>query len=360
MRNIFVTVLFGALLAVPGPVFAEGVSEVTTELARVVSIELEELRAVPGTEVRALSQTLRAEILEGENKGSVVTGLNDYLRLTEGEKFYALHTVDSVTGTDVYTVSEPYRLDALFLLIGIFVATVFVLGGKQGVRGLLALVLSFLFIGYLLLPGILAGLPPLPVILGVASLIIILGSYITHGFNRITTSAVIGMVATLSVTALLAHVSVALVRLSGFVSDEAVYLNLDTRGTIDFSALLLGSILIGLLGVLYDAAIGQAVSVDEIAQAAPGASRKEIFSRAMRIGREHIGALVNTLAIAYVGVALPLLLLFYSLNSDASILTTLNREVFANEVVRMIIGSIGIMLAVPVTTLVSVLRTERK
>jgi uncharacterized membrane protein len=106
--------------------------------------------------------------------------------------------------------------------------------------------------------------------------------------------------------------------------------------------------------------MGQAVSVDEIAQAAPGASRKEIFSRAMRIGREHIGALVNTLAIAYVGVALPLLLLFYSLNSDASILTTLNREVFANEVVRMIIGSIGIMLAVPVTTLVSVLRTERK
>lgn len=346
--------------AVPLVVRAENISRVTTELARVVSIEAEETRPVPGTDVPALAQTLRAEILDGSNAGSIVFVQNDYLRLAEGQKFYALHTVDTLTGVDAYSVSEPYRLDGLFLLVGLFVVCVFILGGKQGVRGVLALILSFVFIGYLLLPGVLAGYPPLLVILGVSSLIVVLGSYITHGFNRVTTSAVVGMMLTLLVTAALAHFSVAITRLSGFVSDESVYLNLGTGGTIDFSALLLGGIIIGLLGVLYDAAIGQAAAVDEIQQAAPQASRREIFSRAIRIGREHIGALVNTLAIAYVGVALPLLLLFYSLNSDASLLTTLNREVFAVEVVRMLIGAIGIMLAVPITTAVSVFRLVRK
>ncbi|MBY0539628.1 YibE/F family protein [Patescibacteria group bacterium] len=360
-KAVFLLLLTGFLVA-PLYLYAEEISEsyVTTELAKVISIELQEERPVPGTDVRGLFQTLRAEILEGENAGAVVIVQNDYLKLNTGEKFYALHTVDTVTNTDTYAVSEPYRLDSLYFLLGLFVVAVFILGGKQGIRGLLALVISFCLIGYVLLPGILGGVSPLLVILGVTSLIVILGSYITHGFNRVTTSAVIGMVITLAITALLAHFSVIVSRLSGFVSDEAVYLNLNTGGTIDFSALLLGGILIGLLGVLYDAAIGQAVSVDEISHAAPEASRKELFSRAMRIGREHIGALVNTLAIAYVGVALPLLLLFYSVNSDSSILITLNREVFANEIVRMVVGSIGIMLAVPITTLVAVLRAERK
>jgi uncharacterized membrane protein len=341
----FLTVPFFAYAAPDG---------ITTELAKVISIQSEEQRSVPGTDVPADFQTLRAELLEGPAKGSIVTVQNDYLVLSVGEKFYALHTVDALTGIDAYTVSERYRIPELVALLGLFVVFVFLIGGKQGMRGLLALGFSFFFIGYVLLPGILNNYSPLLVSFGVASLIIVLGSYITHGFNRVTTSAVLGMIVTVAATAVLAHYSILFTHLSGFASDEAVYLNIDTAGKIDFAALLLGGILIGLLGVLYDAAIGQAVAVDELKEAAPDASRVEIFKRAMRIGREHIGALVNTLAIAYVGVALPLLLLFYSVNSDTSILTTLNREVFAGEIVRMAVSSIGIMLAVPITSVIAV------
>jgi uncharacterized membrane protein len=132
-----------------------------------------------------------------------------------------------------------------------------------------------------------------------------------------------------------------------------VYLNFDTRGGVNLVGLLFGGILIGLLGILYDVAIGQAISVEELHTIAPHTSKWAIYNRAVRIGREHIGALVNTLAIAYVGVSLPLLLLIVNSSSD-SLLLTLNREVFATEVIRTLIGSIGIILAVPVTTWISV------
>jgi uncharacterized membrane protein len=127
---------------------------------------------------------------------------------------------------------------------------------------------------------------------------------------------------------------------------------MNTNGSINFAGLLLGGIIIGLLGVLYDAAIGQAVAVDELHQVGPHLSRLVIFRRALRIGREHIGALVNILAIAYVGASLPLLLLFYE--SGAAFSLTINREIFATEIIRTMVGSIGLVLAVPLTTLVAV------
>ena len=225
-------------------------------------------------------------------------------------------------------------------------------GGKQGARALGSLVSSFLLIATVLLPGILNGWNPLLATFGVALLIIIFGSYLTHGWNRTTTAAVVGMLVTVLCTGFLAYVAVHAAKLSGFATEESTYLNINTRGVIDFQALLLGTILIGLLGLLYDAAIGQAVSVEELASAAEHLHREEITKRALRIGREHIGALVNTLAIAYVGASLPLLLLFYG-DGGSGVLQIVNREVFATEIVRIVVGSIGLVLAVPITTLIA-------
>lgn len=353
MRNIVIALLFLAVFAVPVHAADETQNGVTTELARVIAITLQEERPVPGTSVAGTFQTLQAEVLEGSRKGEIVTVHNDYLALKVGEKFYTTHTVDTTENIDTYAVFEPYRVPQLLLLVGLFILAVVFFGGIQGIRGLMALALSFFFIAYLLLPGILHNYSPILVSMGVSSLIIILGSYITHGFNRVTTSAVVGMVGTILLTGVLAFFAINLTRLSGFASEEAVYLNFDTAGTIDFAGLLLGAVLIGLLGVLYDAAIGQAVAVDELRHAAPHALRREIYQRALRIGREHIGALVNMLAIAYVGVSLPLLLLFYRLSPDVSFLTTLNREIFATEIVRAMVGGIGIVLAVPITTAIA-------
>ncbi len=245
-------------------------------------------------------------------------------------------------------MSDPYRLHILIILGALFLALLFIFGGFQGVRGLASLIGSLVLIFYVLLPGILYGYSPILVSIGVSSLIIVVGSYITHGFNKTTTAAVFGMIGTVCMTGLLAYWAVHAANLSGY-TEEAVYLNFDTDGSINMIALLFGGIMIGLLGVLYDIAIGQAVVVEELFAAGKHLTRWEIYKRGIRIGREHIGALVNTLAIAYVGVALPLLLLIFN-SSTIGFIPLLNGELFATEIVRILVGSIGLVLGVPITT----------
>lgn len=320
--------------------------------ARVVQILSQETSEIESTGVDELNQRIRAEILGGANEGRVVTVDNDYIRLHEGETFFLRHIVD-IDDAEYFSVADPYRLPVLFALIGLFVLAVVVFGGMQGMRGLASLIGGLALIAYLLLPGILGGYSPVLLALVVSSLIIGLGSYVTHGFNRTTSAAVLGMIATILFTGALAWASIYFGRLTGFEAEESVYLHFNTGGTIDFAGLLLAGVLIGLLGVLYDVAIGQAVAVEEIKRAGTGLSANEVYARALRIGREHTGALVNSLAIAYVGVSLPLLLLFYNTGTEHFLLN-MNREIFATEIVRTMVGSIGLVLAVPITTLISV------
>lgn len=324
-----------------------------TELAKVVSIQSETIRNIPGTQTSQTLQTLQALVLDGPDKGALVTVENDYLSLKSGDEFYATHSVGGMDAiNDTWTVKEPYRLPTLELLAVLFLLTVTVFGGKQGIRGLLSLIASLAAITWILLPGILAGYSPILLSVGVSSFIIVIGSYITHGINRTTSAAVLGMITTICLTGALAYWAVHAALLSGYSSDEVTYLHFATDGSINFVGLLLGGIMIGLLGILYDAAIGQAVAVEELRRAAAHYTHWQLYKRAERIGREHIGALVNTLAIAYVGVSLPLLLLLHF--SNMSLAATINQEIFATELVRMMVGSIGLILAVPVTTLIAI------
>jgi len=137
-------------------------------------------------------------------------------------------------------------------------------------------------------------------------------------------------------------------RLSGFGSDASVYLNFATDGKLDFAGLLLGSIIIGILGVLDDVSITQSSVVQELKAANPALQGKELYTRAIRVGRDHVASLINTLALAYVGVALPLVLFLST--SEAPLGQLFNQEIVAAEIVRIIIGSIGVILAVPFTT----------
>ncbi len=364
MKKAFLFVLLlGVIIPHAIPVSAQEIvpAKQTTVKAQVLEVLKQEVKQVPGTDVSDNYQTVKVKILEGDEKGKVVTVDNDFLSLKVGEVFYLMHTTGDMDYPDTYAVMEPYRLPAVYFFVGLFVLCVLIFGGIQGIRGLVSLAGSFLLILYVLLPGIIHGYSALALSIGVSSLIIILGSYVTHGFNRTTTSAVIGMIITIMFTGALAYVAVHSSRLSGFNSEETVYLNLDTRGAIDFVGLLLGGIMIGLLGVLYDVAIGQAISVEELHNVGPHLPRSVIYKRAIRMGREHIGALVNTLAIAYVGASLPLLLLFYS--NNAGFAQTLNREIFSTEVIRIMIGSIGLVLAVPITTFISttmLIRNKKK
>ncbi len=341
-------------------VFGQELVEDSQEIVKAEVIEIiSDIREeIPGLNTDHQVQKLRVEILQGESAGKTVEVDNDFIDLEIGDVFYLRHITPWDGGEDLYSVSDPYRLPSLLFLAILFIVLTIIFGGKQGARGLLSLAGSLALIGFVLLPAIMKGYSPVAVSIGVSSLIVVLGSYVTHGFNKTTTSAVVGMIVTIAFIGLFARYSIHLTELTGFETDEATYLNFNTQGKIDLPGLLLGGILIGLLGVMYDAAIGQSISVEELHRVAPHLSRRTIYKRAIRIGREHIGALVNTLAIAYVGASLPLLLLFYA--SPESSIVIMNREVFSAEIVRSLVGSIGLILAVPITTLISTFMLIKK
>ncbi|MCX6739078.1 MAG: YibE/F family protein [Candidatus Parcubacteria bacterium] len=326
--------------------------QITTVRAKVVDIKAKVSESLPGfdSDVQSPQQTLTVTILEGDNAGKTVTFDNDYVQLKKSDVFFlTLTTPAQGEGrAPYYAVEDPDRLPILGIFAALFILLVIIVGGKQGVRGLVTLLGSFVLILYALVPGILHGYSPILIAIGVSSLIIVLGSYVTHGFNKTTSFAVAGMIATVIVTGILAYIAIHAGRFTGYGTEEAVYLNMNARGHIDMLGLLLGGIMIGLLGVLYDVAISQAITVEELHHIAPHIEKATIFKRSIRIGREHIGALVNTLAIAYVGASLPLLLLFSQ--GNGSFMLTINREIFSAEIIRILIGSIGLVLAVPITT----------
>lgn len=346
--------IFAVFLIVP--FFAKG-AEIKTDKEEILKAKVLEVissgkTVLPGLDEESATQKIKARVYANEHYEDVYFE-NDYIQLKKDQKFYALKITRHDTGRATYAVSDVDRMPYIIFFTILFIALTIIFGGIQGVRGLLSLVGGLFLIFYILIPQIVAGASPFLVSCMVASLIIIVGSYVTHGFNRTTSSAVLGMIVTVLITGLLAYIAVHLANLSGMDSDEATYLALNTRGTLNLQGLLLSGIMIGLLGVLYDSAIGQAVSVEELWRADPKLSKSYVFSRSLRIGREHIGALVNTLAIAYVGVALPLLVLFSFPNFGSSI-SLINREMFASEIIRTLIGSIGLILAIPITTFISV------
>ncbi len=319
--------------------------------ARVVEVLEQEIRPVPGTDTTTQFQKIRAEILEGEKKGEIITIENDYLSLKEGDRFF-LNYLITINGAEIYSVGDVDRRSSLLLLLILFAGTIVIFGGKQGLRSLVSLAGSFSIIVFVLLPLILKGFSPLPTSVVIASAILFVAIYFTHGFNRESSVAFAGTSIAVALTGILATLAVSATKLSGFGTDESVYLNIFTGGTLDFTGLLLGAIMIGVLGVLDDIAITQSAVVSELYSANPAMTKKEAYKKAVRVGREHVGALVNTLALAYAGASLPLLLLF-SL-SEAPTFAIINSEALATEIVRTIVGSIGLILTVPITTMLAV------
>jgi uncharacterized membrane protein len=304
----------------------------------------------PWSGIAAPTQTLEVKVLSGPDEGTTTSFMNNYTQVKTGDTIYIRHTTGG-DAPDMWSLSDTYRLPILEGLAVLFLVLILFFGGLPGIRGIASLAGSLVLLFYVLLPGLYAGYSAMLLSVGVASLIIIVGSYITHGFNRTTSAAVLGMILTVFVTGTLAYFVVHMAHLSGFTSEDNAYLNINTGGKIDMVGLLFGGIMIGLLGVLYDIAIGQAVSVEELYRAGKNFSKAKVYKRGMRIGREHIGALINTLAIAYVGASLPILLLFK--DQTAGIGYIINSERFATEIIRSLIGSIGLVLAVPVTTFIA-------
>jgi uncharacterized membrane protein len=250
-------------------------------------------------------------------------------------------------------ISDRWRAPLLLALLAGFALLVILVGGLRGIRALLALALTVGVVVKVVLPLILAGSPAIPVAIGAASAVTVATLLLTEGLRRSTVAAAIGTLGSLVLTAILAALAGDVAKFTLLQGGEEVaYLGILVGNEIDLAGLLLAAIILGALGVLDDVTITQAATVAELAAVPGGASRADLVRRAMNVGRSHIAATINTLVLAYVAASLPLLLLFaVGGQAPAAIAST---ELVAIEIVRTLAGSIGIVAAVPLTTLVAV------
>jgi uncharacterized membrane protein len=246
-----------------------------------------------------------------------------------------------------YSFSDRLRRADLLLLAGIFVAAVVVLGRLRGFFAVVGLGLSLVVLLKFSIPAVLDGHDAVVVALITSSAIAYLALYLAGGFNDATTVALIGTLAALVITTLLAMAFFELCQFSGYTSDEAFFLSL-ANNAVNIRGLLLGGVMIGALGALDDITVTQASAVWELHGANPELGPRKLFDAGLRIGRDHVASTVNTLLLAYAGASMPLLVLFVV--SHQSLGTVANSEIVAIEIVRTLVGSIGLVSAVPITT----------
>ncbi|MDI3496603.1 MAG: hypothetical protein PWQ35_624 [Patescibacteria group bacterium] len=262
--------------------------------------------------------------------------------------------VDVFTGDDnqeVVYVTEYNRSTSLLYLAFIFIVVFLLIGRRKGLRALLSLILTFVIIIKFILPLILAGYNPFLISLAGGLLIMILVIYITEGWQRKSHLAILAVVFSLLITLILSLIFTNLTRLTGMAQEETVFLLELENLVLDFRGLLLAGMLIGAIGVLDDIIVSQIEAVERIKEANPTLSPKKVFRLAFKIGNTHLGTMVNTLFLTYAGASLPLLLIFVlSRNSGLDLARALNSEIISTEIIRTLVGSIGVMSAMPIAT----------
>ncbi|TMR42226.1 YibE/F family protein [Actinomadura geliboluensis] len=311
--------------------------------------------------------TARVKLTSGADSGQVVrtelpSGPGTSV-FTAGQKVVLLHMPDAVEapegsappGVSPYQLSDHDRSTPLWLVGVAFALAVVAFGRLRGLTALLGLAVTFVLLLQFLIPAILDGRPPLLAAVVCAAAIMLTVLYLTHGFTMSTSIAVIGTIASLTLTGVLATVAINLTHLSGITDDAS--LNLDLSYSVNGQGLLLASIIIGALGVLDDVTVTQAVTVTELGRANPAYRFGQLYRAAARIGRAHIASVINTVILAYAGASLPLLLLLSVGNQPLG--EALTGPALATEIVRSVAGTLGLIAAVPITTALAALLRSR-
>jgi uncharacterized membrane protein len=310
-------------------------------------------------------QKIEVEITSGDLKGQVVTAeqggmliTNEVQKVKVGDQLI-LSKVEKIDGTVRFYVADFIRRTPLYLLGLAFIAAVIAVGGFRGLSSLIGLAVSFVVLLKFILPKVLEGENPVLVAIIGSFLIMLTTLYLAHGLNRKTTAAVLGTTLSLILTGLGAWYFVDLAQLSGMASEEAGFLSVLPGVNLNLQGLLLGGIIIGALGVLDDITVSQSAIVFELHQANKSLSWLELYRRGIRVGRDHIASMVNTLFLAYAGASLPLMVLFTASGGEP-FTAVINREIIASEIVRTLVGSLGLIAAVPITTAFAAVFTKVK
>ncbi len=339
MRRKFTAYALALLFAIPTLAHAQ----VGTYKARVIDVISTTERQLEGLGVTVTQQNITVQFLDGPLAGSERMFVQDKFVVKEGETVFVQQVED-----DLYQLLEKDRTPMILALLALFVALIFILNGKQGLRSILGLALSFVVIVFVMLPLVIKGINPLAVSVVVGGIVLAAVLFLSHGYSRGSLIALAGTVGAIVCAGLLSLGVSYWMRLTGLGDDESLSAMIATSGSVNFANLLLAGIIVGMLGVLDDIAITQVAVVGEIKRANASLSIREVFVRALRVGKEHVSALVNTLVLAYTGASFPLLILLY--NSGVRFDMLISQEVVSAEIVRTIVGSIGLIVAVPLTT----------
>ncbi|MBN1484126.1 MAG: YibE/F family protein [Chloroflexia bacterium] len=301
-------------------------------------------------------QSLRLYVETGSLAGQEVLVEEGSLVLTSRESLYDVGDQVYIMRRpgpegDTFYISDYVRNRQLVWVVALFLVLVLLVGWGRGARSLAGMMLSLAVIFAFILPQILAGRDPVWISIGGAIAILAFSNYLSYGWNRKAHAAMVGMAISLVLTGVLAWFFVDWAHLTGLSADEGAFLVMEKGPDFGLQGLLLGGIIIGALGVLDDVCVGQSSAIFELGRANPDLNWRQLFGHSLNIGRDHIASMVNTLLMAYLGASLPLLLLF-TLYPEPLWLR-INREPIAEEIVRTMVGSIGLVLAVPITSLVA-------
>lgn len=292
----------------------------------------------------------RVELTQGPDDGEIRTiqfsDAPSTPRLSIGDDVIVAKIRGAEPGFD-YSYSDRQRRSPLLWLAVLFAVVVIAIGRLRGLAALVGLAASISLILWFMLPSMLDGhsAPVVAIVSATAIAFVVL--YVTNGISTLTTVALLATLAALALTVVLATAFVDLVHITGAANEDALLVQLGTSN-IDLKGLVLAGMVIGALGVLDDITVTQVSAIDELRQASPESDSRTLYRAGMRVGRDHVASTVNTLALAYAGAALPLLILF-SL-AHQSLGTVANSEAVAVEIVATLVGSIGLVVAVPIST----------
>lgn len=308
--------------------------------------------------VQTSFRTYKVRLESGKEKGKEVmiddNDLDTAVKggaIKPGEKIAVVKTT-GIDGVASYHIADRYRVPSLRWMAAAFLLAALVFGGKRGITSIFGLGATVVIIVYWAMPRIMSGGNAFPTLLAAVVAAALLSLYLAHGFNRRTSLALAGTLVTLGISVAVELLFVGRAKLMGLGSEEAFFLQGSGIGGIDLKGLLLGGILIGVLGILDDVTTAQVAVVEELKAANPAFGFRDLYRRGISVGKEHIASLTNTLFLAYAGASLPLFLLF-STNGGQPLWFIANSEVIAEEVVRTLVGSICLILAVPISTAIA-------
>lgn len=353
------------LLVVTVPVFGadyfdEGEEIRETNLrGRVLTVEER-----PDTDSFFRSQWVTLEIYTGELKGETITvenHLSDHpvydIVVEPGDRVLLVQETMESGETQVHMV-DYVRDTYIFWILSVFLGLLIIIGRWKGLKTIVTLTLTLVMIIKVLLPGMLNGYPPVPLTIGV-SFVITLGTIVLiNGINVKSVSAITGILGGLLAAGLVMFIAGSQVRLTGLSSEEAVMLMYIPQSVnFDFRDLLFAGIIMGALGAVMDVGMSISSAMTEIYRVNPEVNHRQLMTSGMNVGRDIMTTMSNTLILAYTGAALPLMLLFMAY--ETSVVKIMNLDLIATEIVRALSGSIGLLLTIPLTVLVSAFLLKR-